>query len=198
MKNPWDTIPGETPMDDISGLKIAGLSSRADLNRHEANNIRKAAVKYLAAPPSNRTAPFSYPWMFKLHKEMFGDVWAWAGKPRRSEKNLGVAPNLIEQSMLNLAEDLKVWPESDMTLVEQAALLHHRAVQIHPFENGNGRWSRLLTNIWLIKHGSEPTRWPEEHLGAVSIIREEYLKAIVTADQGDLTLLTDLHEKYID
>ena len=37
-------------------------------------------------------------------------------------------------------------------LSEQAVLLHHRAVQIHPFENGNGRWSRLLANIWLKKH----------------------------------------------
>ena len=38
---------------------------------------------------------------------------------------------------------LRFW-ETNATfdLLEQAMLLHHRAVQIHPFENGNGRWSR--------------------------------------------------------
>ena len=75
----WQTLPGETPIDDISGLKVKGVTTRSELNKIEAENIRKAVVKYLAAKPSRRTAPFDLPWVLQLHREMFGDVWAWAG-----------------------------------------------------------------------------------------------------------------------
>jgi len=54
----------------------------------------------------------------------------------------------------------------------------------------------MLANIWLIKHDSAPTQWLEEHLGSVSIIRDEYLQAIRAADQGDMKLLTELIQKY--
>lgn len=45
-------------------------------------------------------------------------------------------------------------------MIDDAALLHYRAVKIHPFPNGNGRWSRMLANVWLRKHGAKPTVWP--------------------------------------
>ncbi|MBI4208502.1 MAG: Fic family protein [Deltaproteobacteria bacterium] len=35
---------------------------------------------------------------------------------------------------------------------ELSARLHHRLVWIHPFENGNGRWARLIMNIHLKKY----------------------------------------------
>ena len=46
----WGFLPGETPI-DVSGLKRKGINTRAELNRAEAENIRKAVVKYLAANP---------------------------------------------------------------------------------------------------------------------------------------------------
>ena len=42
----WNAIPGETPI-DISGLKISGINNRQDLSVVEAENVRKAIVKYL-------------------------------------------------------------------------------------------------------------------------------------------------------
>ncbi len=32
-------------------------------------------------------APFTYDWFLKLHIEMFGNVWDWAGKPRQIKEN---------------------------------------------------------------------------------------------------------------
>jgi hypothetical protein len=63
----WRLVPGETPI-DISGLKLQGIGSRSVLNRYEAENIRKAVVKYLAAKPSRRTAPFTMNWAMRVHK----------------------------------------------------------------------------------------------------------------------------------
>lgn len=51
----WQSIPGETPIDP-SGLKIRGITTRKELNVVEAENIRKAVVKYLAARPAEKTA----------------------------------------------------------------------------------------------------------------------------------------------
>lgn len=40
----WETLPGETPIDDISGLKIVGITTRKQLSFVEAENILEATV----------------------------------------------------------------------------------------------------------------------------------------------------------
>ncbi len=55
----WRPIPGETPIDP-SGLRDRSITTRGELNRAEALNIRKAFLKYLAATPTKRVAPFDY------------------------------------------------------------------------------------------------------------------------------------------
>jgi hypothetical protein len=62
--------------------------------------------------------------------------------------------------------------------------------------NGNGRWARMLANIWLRLQDGGVTIWPEETIGAVSPIRDEYLKAIKAADQGDIGPLLELHRRF--
>lgn len=81
-------------------------------------------------------------------------------------------------------------------MIDDAALLHYRAVKIHPFPNGNGRWSRMLANVWLRKHGAKPTVWPEPQLGETSPVRDEYLAAVRAADRMDYRPLAALHERY--
>jgi fido (protein-threonine AMPylation protein) len=163
----------------------------------EADNIRAAVVKYLAGRPSRRLAPFTLKWALRLHKEMLAKVWLWAGRIRTVELNLGSPAWRIQTDLHDLLEDLCCWEASDMPLVEQAAMLHYRAVHIHPFENGNGRWARLLANIWLRQHGQAVTVWPEEGItGGTSPIRGQYIEALQAADQGDMGRLVGLHEVY--
>lgn len=193
----WKPIPGETPIDDISGLKPKGVTTRAQLNDVEARNIRKAVMRYLVTKPSRRQAPFTLRWCYKLHRQMFGEVWQWAGHKRATELNLGVPPHRIDVDLKNLMDDLAFWRESgEMDLIEQVARLHHRTVAIHPFLNGNGRWSRLLANIFLKQSGNKLTIWPEETVGNASIIRDEYLAAVRSADAGDYAPLIALHQRY--
>ena len=195
----WRSIPGETPIDP-SGLRPAirkVVHSRAQLNPLEAENIRAAIVKYLAGTPSPRLAPFTPEWVLKLHREMLSKVWLWAGRIRTIELNLGSPAWRVQTDLHDLLEDLRCWEGSDMPLVEQAATLHYRAVHIHPFENGNGRWARLLANIWLKQHGGAVTVWPEEGITAgTSPIRGQYIAALKAADQCDMSSLIDLHRRY--
>ena len=191
----WNTIPGETPI-DISGLKVSGIRNREELSVAEAENVRKAIVKYLGGPLTRRTAKFDLPWMQKLHREMFRDVWKWAGEVRTTDLNLGPPWYQVSTQLHDLCADLAYWKTHWPDVVEQAAHLHHRAVQIHPFLNGNGRWSRLLANIWLKLHKLPVTEWPEEAIGETSVIRDDYLAAVRAADSGDYAPLIELHRLF--
>ncbi len=69
--------------------------------------------------------------------------------------------------------------------VVQAAWLHHRFTQIHPFEDGNGRVARCLTSYVLIKGGFLP-------LVVRSDERGQYLDALEAADAGSLAPMVTL------
>ncbi|MEQ9207773.1 MAG: mobile mystery protein B [Phycisphaerales bacterium] len=191
-------IEGQTPLDDISGLLDRSIQTSSQLNMAEAENIRKVILKYLASKPTKRMAKFDLAWIRKLHEEMFGDVWAWAGAWRTSQVNIPTAsdPVLIEVDLQNMLDNLHSWSSFDWPLIEQAAHLHHRAVCVHPYPNGNGRWSRMLANIWLKLHGEGVVIWPEQIIGSESTIRTEYLGALRLADGGDFQAFIELHSRY--
>jgi len=189
----FEPIPGETPIDP-SGLRDKSIRNRRELNEAEGRNIAEAVFKYLLGGLTPEMALFDLVWSLKLHEEMFGNVWVWAGTLRRRDLNLGIPWHQVETQLYDLFLKLPYW--KDMSLAEQAARLHHGAVSIHPFENGNGRWSRMLANIWLKLHGSNPTIWPDAAIAETSIIRDEYLAAVKAADTMNFAPLIALHEKY--
>ena len=192
MKKNWPAIPGETPLGDLSGLRLqVRVRTRADLDRAEAENILDATLRYLAAPPSVKQAPYTADWALRLHRQMFGRVWSWAGKLRTVELNLGVPAWQVEPALYDLMLDVHAW--KGMAPREQAARLHHRAVSIHPFLNGNGRWSRMLADIRLRQLGEQPISWPAK-IGTVSPVRQQYLAALRAADKGDLGVMLELQE----
>ncbi len=190
-------LQGETPLDDYSGLKLRRVKTREQLNAAEFLNNYEAFSKYLNRKPTKRMAPFTSRWMLRLHKEMFSAVWVWAGKIRTTDGlNIGVPAHQVETALENLARDLACWREGEWDLIEQSATLHHRSVQIHPFLDGNGRWSRLLANIWIKQNGGPVITWPTELRQATSVIRDRYMEAIKQADKGDIALLVSLHRQY--
>ena len=85
-----------------------------------------------------------------------------------------------------------------MEMLEQSAYLHHRAVHIHPFLNGNGRWARMLSNIWAKIYGQPIAAWPEGVIDDMSLERDDYLAAIKEADRGNLSSLIEFHRKFTD
>ncbi|GAE29530.1 Fic family protein [Alkalihalobacillus hemicellulosilyticus] len=71
-------------------------------------------------------------------------------------KHIPPAPFLIKEEM----EQLMGWYEQPETTkihpVARGAMLHAIFVRIHPFIDGNGRTSRLLLNLELMKEGFPP------------------------------------------
>ena len=195
MKKDTTKIKDATPVDDISGLKLDTRKpyTLEDIYFYEAENITNATIKYFAKKPDQKTAPFTFEWMLQLHREMFGEVWEWAGKLRQVELSIGVKAYLVSTELKKLVDDLAFWEEhKSFDVVETAARLHHRAVQIHPFRNGNGRWSRMLANIYLKQNGLTPTKWQEDLLSKENPHRDAYIEALKRADSGDYGKLIEL------
>ena len=127
---------------------------------------------------------------------MFEDVWIGAGVVRTHDVNIGVAHYQVVEQLSMLVADLRSWSGFEHPLETQAVWLHHKAVQIHPFENGNGRWARLLSNVWLKLHREPIVSWPDQLFGVASEVRDEYLEAIRAADGGNYDGLTELHHRF--
>lgn len=177
---------------DPSGLKVVITGGLAGLNRVEAENIRRAFLAHVIDPPAD-PPPFDYSYLLGLHRDMFGDVWDWAGTLRTSDVNIGLPWRQVETRLFELTLSLGYWADP---LADQVARLHHQLVHIHPFPNGNGRWARLAADVWAVRHGGTFTRWPTELAGVASPIRAEYLAAMRAADAGDLGPLAKLHRRY--
>ncbi len=74
--------------------------------------------------------------------------------------------------------------KKELTAYEIAAVLHYRFVRIHPFDDGNGRISRLLMNYVLIKNGYPPVI-------IKSSDKPNYLLALNQADTGNIPAFVD-------
>nr|WP_275758569.1 mobile mystery protein B [Sulfurimonas sp. SAG-AH-194-C21] len=125
---------------------------------------------------------------------MYGDVWDWAGKFRRVELSIGIKAYQVPTALKELADDIAYWDKhKTFDIYETATRIHHRAVQIHPYQNGNGRWSRMLANIYLRQNGSMPVKWQENLLSTENPRRDEYIEALKAADSGDYSDLIQMH-----
>jgi len=51
-----------------------------------------------------KVAPFSCEWLSRLHEEMFGDVWDWAGKFRQVELSIGIKAYQVPTALKELAD----------------------------------------------------------------------------------------------
>ncbi|MGQ0715293.1 MAG: Fic family protein [Gemmatimonadaceae bacterium] len=69
----------------------------------------------------------------------------------------------------------------------EAAWLHHRFTQIHPFQDGNGRVARCLATLLLIRTG-----WFPLVIRDVQEERKAYLDALEAGDAGNLKPLVDV------
>ncbi|KKS40448.1 MAG: Fic family protein [Candidatus Gottesmanbacteria bacterium GW2011_GWA2_42_16] len=75
---------------------------------------------------------------------------------------------------------------SDLSPLIQAGILHHEVAYIHPFYDGNGRVTRLLTAYYLLLHGYEVTKYfiLDDYY---DLDRLEYSDKLHSADTGNKT-----------
>ncbi len=178
----------ETPLDDISGLKIKDISTRSQLDEIEADNILEAFLKYTLSAEQVKNVKFDTLFLQQLHIDMFGNVWSWAGDFRTTQTSIGIEAVNIRQALYRLMDDLKFW-ETEWNYKDTATRLHYSLVKIHPFLNGNGRCGRLFTDLWLLSQGKEMLEWGSDNIDTENETRKEYISALQAEDNGDYTKL---------
>jgi Fic-DOC domain mobile mystery protein B len=197
MRN-FDFPQGATPLNDYSGLKLSWVQFLSDLNRAEAENIFLAQKRYLHCAVNSPETWFNPGVLKKIHWAMFHKVWEWAGSFRTVHTNIGLKPHLIPTQLALFCAEIRSWSQSacDLTILERAARIHHRLVAIHPFENGNGRFSRLIADRYLKAYHYSYPIWPSfENDGD---IRSYYIQSLKCADQGEYEVLIELMKRFIE
>ena len=187
---------GSTPLtlDDLKGLLPKYITTKRELYDAEFKNISEASNNFFLSRKKFQFTIFN---LYKVHKEMFDKVWKWAGKKRKSEKNIGINNIYIDIELKKLLDDLNFWLDQKIPVLDISAFLHHRLVFIHPFNNGNGRWARLIVNIFLKDQLNSYLRFPEDKLLLTNEIRESYIGALQEADKLNYQHLIEFHKKYI-
>jgi Fic family protein len=88
-----------------------------------------------------------------------------------------VDPLQVTPEMEKLLKTIQ-WEEGRMHPVELSSVVHYEITRIHPFDDCNGRISRLLLNLLLMRAGFPPIVIKVEE-------RRVYLKALEEADGGN-------------
>lgn len=181
---------GATPLDkeDAAALKPGHLTTREQLNEWESLNILEGESWAFSKRQENM---LSIDFMQMLHKHMFGDTWGWAGLIRTKETlPIGIAPERIEIEIKKLCRDVEVQIEDGGWGIDEiAARFHHRLVFIHSFPNGNGRFSRTMTDLLLVQNGKGRFTWGGEDLNRNGEVRDRYISALRAADAKDYSPL---------
>ncbi len=89
----------------------------------------------------------------------------------------------VPKKMIEYIEHINKNPEK-LNVVELAAIIHYRLVEIHPFTDGNGRCGRLLMNLFLMRHGYPITM-------VLKVNRKKYYNTLKEADKGNLKPFID-------
>jgi Fic family protein len=105
-------------------------------------------------------------------------------------------PTLVESAMFELIEWTNLqWKEKMIHPLIVLAVFVYEFLSIHPFQDGNGRLSRLLTTLFLLQLGYEFMQYIsfENH---IEKHKKAYYDALMTAQRKRITQ-TDIIDKWL-
>ena len=147
---------GNTPLttEERLGLLPSYITLRKELNEVEQINITEGERWAFSRPRDLLDGGI----LRDLHRRMFGQVWNWAGDySRENNRRIGSDSFMIPIDLRGLLGDVRYWIDNATYPSHEIALrFHHRLTQIHPFPNGNGRFSRLAADLLIVRMGATP------------------------------------------
>ena len=177
-----------TPLapEERDALLQTWITGRDDLNAAEQENIAKGAA-WAHRRRGKAVDQLNEDFAKTLHKQMFGEVWKWAGTYRQTERNIGIEAHRIPTEMPAMLGDVRYWVEHETHPPDEIAVrLHHRLTAIHPFPNGNGRHARLMADLLIARLGGQGFSWGSGSLADVGELRKRYVAGLKAADNHDV------------
>ena len=177
---------GNTPLtaEERLGLIPSYITLRQELNEIEQINITEGERWAFARPRDILDEGF----LRELHRRMFGQVWKWAGGySRENNRRIGSDSFMIAMDLRGLLGDARYWMDNVTYSPDKIALrFHHRLTQIHPFPNGNGRFSRLAADLLVARMREPRFTWGRTNLIEPGEARRRYIDALRAADGHDI------------
>ena len=127
-------IQGQTPLDEEEkeGLLIPIIVNRNQLDEVEQLNIEDALLWIQKKKKLSKEQILTEAFICQVHKKMNSDVWSWAGKLRKTNKNIGVDKWVISVELRKLFDDTNFWIEHKVFNEDEIAIrFKHRLVSIH-------------------------------------------------------------------
>ncbi len=184
----------ETQLVIREGCTVNGKS----LNDHlEARNHPKA-IEYIETIAKRQSVEktLTEPEILEVHNIIFSGILENAGGYRNSQVYIEgsdyTPPPAFEVPGLmgELVDWLNKNPD-ELSPVELASVFHHKLVHIHPFDDGNGRVSRLVANLILISNGYTLT-------AVKNVDRKKYYDTLHKADGGNLKPFVDFIARCVE
>jgi fido (protein-threonine AMPylation protein) len=174
----------------------------AEENERLASNLREVTRRLFRGEFRDRRADLAL--LQALHGATFGGVRDHAGRIRRADfgqEFLSFGPNRSEHRSLVEARVSEVFdrlrksiasfddnpddPTYERNAFHTALWVHAELIRIHPFEDGNGRSSRLVMNWILLRLGLRPVSF--------EVVKYEYFDCLNQYfELGHIDALVDL------
>ena len=178
-----------------------GLTNSADLAREEERISKKRAVELFESGMLNSLEPGKFSSLAAIHKQLFGDIYNFAGEVREvniAKGNFRFAPLMYLHAAL---ENIDRMPQSTYDEIIEKYVEMYVA---HPFREGNGRSTRIWLDHLLKAELGKVVDWSrvdkEDYLLAMerSPIRDTEIKHVLRLALTDDTDSRELYMKGID
>lgn len=170
--------------EEREGLIPTYITTRRELNEAEQININDGD-RWAFSRKGRDVLDEGF--LRRLHKEMLGKVWRWAGRYRTTDRNIGADRWQIEPELRALLNDVRYWIEHGTYSPDEITVrFHHRLVSIHPFPNGNGRHARLAADLLALQLGIPRFTWGSANLVEEAETRRRYVAALRAADVHEI------------
>ena len=174
------------------------LKNKLNLQNQELLTEAEAAFAATAAESIEIAAPpFDLSYLCELHRQLFDEVYEWAGQLRTVDISKGhtrfcrairIGPEAT-RLFANLAAQQNFIGLARLDLVRRTAELYGELNMIHPFRDGNGRTLRLFFDHLILVCGYAVS-WKE-------VDQDEWIDACIAAVVCDYSPLETVFDRCI-
>lgn len=155
-----------------------GITSSAELATQEERLSKKRALELFESGMLDKLEPGTFKTLQAIHKQLFMDVYDFAGKVRSVNIAKGGFRFVPAMYLLDALKQIERMPQSTFDEIIEKYVEMNVA---HPFREGNGRSTRIWLDLILKKELQLVVDWSK-------VNKEDYLSAMERSPIKDLEI----------
>ena len=155
-----------------------GITSSAELATQEERLSKKRALELFESGMLNKLEPGTFKTLQAIHKQLFMDIYDFAGKVRSVNIAKGGFRFVPAMYLLDALKQIERMPQSTFDEIIEKYVEMNVA---HPFREGNGRSTRIWLDLILKKELQLVVDWSK-------VNKEDYLSAMERSPIKDLEI----------